>query len=127
MLAFVSAPLNIVLVLLCTALSGVLDARGFVYASRAWPGGQIDWPIGLLAIGSFLGGLSLYVVAVRFLQAAGISSVALQSGVWFVVTAVGIAAFDGSMLQWSRPQQIVALVIAIGLGWLIVTTRANAS
>ena len=124
MLAPVNVPLNTALVLVCTVLSGLLDARGFVYASRAWPRGNIDWPIGFLAIGSFLGGLSLYVIAVRFMQAAGISGVALQSGVWFVVTAVGIAALDGSVLQWTRMQQIVAVVIAIGLGWLIVTTRA---
>ena len=126
MLAAMNAPLNTVMVIVCAALSGLLDARGFVYASRAWPGGTLDWPIGLLSIGSFLGGLCFYVVAVRFMQAAGISGVALQSGVWFVVTAIGIAAFDGSVLQWSRVQQIVAIAVAAGLGWLIVTTRAGA-
>jgi hypothetical protein len=30
------------------------------------------------------------------MQNSGISGVALQSGIWFVVTAVGIAAMDGS-------------------------------
>ena len=31
-----------VVVGILTVASGLLDARGFVYASRAWPGGQLD-------------------------------------------------------------------------------------
>ena len=127
MLAPVNTPLNTAMVLICSVLSGLLDARGFVYASKAWPGGHLDWPVGLLSVGSFLGGLSLYVVAVRFMQAAGISSVALQSGVWCAVTAVGIAAFDGSFLHWTRAQQVIAIFMVLALGWLIITTRASAS
>jgi hypothetical protein len=73
---------------------------------------------------SFIGGLSAYILAVRFMQNAGIQGVALQSAIWFVVTAVGIAAMDGSLMQWSRTQQVVGVVVAIALGWLISTTRA---
>jgi hypothetical protein len=66
------------------------------------------------------------VLAVKFMQNAGIHGVALQSGIWFVVTAVGIAAMDGTLLQWSRSQQAVGLAVAIALCWLISTTRAAA-
>jgi hypothetical protein len=50
--------------------------------------------------------------------------VALQSAIWFVVTAVGIAAMDGSVAGWTRAQQVVAVAVAAGLGWLIATTSA---
>jgi high-affinity Fe2+/Pb2+ permease len=33
---------------------------------------------------------------------------------------------DGSLLQWTRPQQVVGLAVAIALGWLITTTRTAA-
>jgi hypothetical protein len=64
---------------------------------------------------------------VKFMQNAGIHGVALQSGIWFVITAVGIAAMDGTLLQWTRTQQIVGIAVAVALGWLISTTRAAAA
>ena len=103
-----------------------LDARGFVYAARAWPAGQLDVKMALASLLSFIGGVSAYIVVVKFMQNAGIQGVALQSGIWFVVTAIGIAAMDGTLLQWSRTQQVVGALVAVALGWLITTTRSAA-
>jgi hypothetical protein len=111
------------LVLLLTVLSGVMDARGFVFAGRAWPDGQIDWTAVGQSLLAFFAGISLYIGAVRFMQAMGLHAVALQSGIWFVATAIGIAALDGSVTQWSRLQQAVALVVMLGLAWLIATAH----
>ncbi|HET9474294.1 MAG TPA: hypothetical protein VFO82_10390 [Steroidobacteraceae bacterium] len=117
---------NLAVVGLLTIISGLLDARGFVYAARAWPEGQLDLKIALASLLSFAGGVSAYIVAIKYMQNAGIHGVALQSGIWFVVTAVGIAAMDGSLLQWTRTQQAVGVAVAIALGWLITTTRSAA-
>jgi hypothetical protein len=117
---------NLAVVGLLTIISGLLDARGFVYAARAWPEGQLDLKIALASLVSFAGGVSAYIVAIKFMQNAGIHGVALQSGILFVVTAVGIAAMDGSLLQWTRTQQAVGVAVAIALGWLISTTRSAA-
>jgi hypothetical protein len=114
-----------VLVLLLTTLSGVMDARGFVYAARAWPEGHINWRVAFASMLAFFAGLSLYIVSVRFMQAFGLHAVALQSAIWFVVTAIGIAAMDGSVLRWTIAQQIIAVAIVLGLGWLIATTSAS--
>jgi hypothetical protein len=81
----------------------------------------------LASLAAFAGGVSAYSVAIKFMQNAGIHGVALQSGIWFVVTALGIAAMDGSLLQWTRTQQLVGVAVAIALGWLISTTRAGAA
>jgi hypothetical protein len=117
---------NLVVVGLLTIASGLLDARGFVYAARVWPAGQFDLKMALASLAAFGGGISAYILAIKFMQNAGIRGVALQSGIWFVVTAVGIAAMDGTLLQWTRAQQVVGLAVAIALGWLISTTRATA-
>ena len=117
---------NFVVVGLLTVASGLLDARGFVYASRAWPGGQLDVKIALASLAAFAGGVSLYIIAVKFMQNAGLHGVALQSGIWFVVTAIGIAAMDGTLLQWTRTQQVVGVAVAVALCWLISTTRSAA-
>lgn len=115
---------NLIVVGVLTVASGLLDARGFVFAARAWPGGNLDTRMGLFSLASFVGGLVAYIVAVKFMQNAGIQGVALQSGIWFLITAVGIAAMDGSILHWSRPQQVVGVAVAVALCWLIATTRA---
>ena len=117
---------NFLIVGVLTVASGLLDARGFVYAARAWPEGLLDVKMALASLAAFSGGVSIYVLAVKFMQTSGIQGVALQSGIWFVVTAVGIAAMDGSLLQWTRTQQMVGVAVAIALGWLISTTRAAA-
>ena len=88
---------NLVVVGVLTIASGLLDARGFVYAARAWPDGQLDLKMALASLAAFGGGVSVYIIAVKFMQNAGIQGVALQSGIWFVVTAVGIAAMDGTL------------------------------
>jgi hypothetical protein len=117
---------NLLVVGLITIASGMLDARGFVYAARAWPDGQLDLKMGLASLASFAGGVSAYILAIKFMQNAGIQGVALQSSIWFVVTAIGIAAMDGSLMTWTRTQQAVGLGIAVALCWLISTTRAAA-
>ena len=110
-------------VLLLTVLSGVMDARGFVYAGRAWPGGNLSWTAVGQSLLAFVAGISLYIGAVRFMQSMGLNAVALQSGIWFVATAIGIAALDGSVVQWTRLQQAVALAVMLGLAWLIATAH----
>jgi hypothetical protein len=119
MKAFLSA----LLVLVLTVTSGVMDARGFVYAGRAWPDGSLDWVTVGRSMLAFFAGISLYIGAVRFMQAMGLNAVALQSGIWFVATAIGIAALDGTVVQWTRLQQLVALGVIAGLTWLITTAH----
>ena len=111
------------LVLVLTVTSGVMDARGFVYAGRAWPDGNLDWTVVGQSMLAFFAGISLYIGAVRFMQAMGLHAVALQSGIWFVATAIGIAALDGTVTQWTRLQQLVAVVVMVGLAWLIATAH----
>jgi hypothetical protein len=118
---------NLAFVIGLTSLSGLLDARGFLYASKAWPAGQIDLRMAGLSVLCFAVGLSCYVLAVRFIQAMGVHGVALQSALWFIVTAVGIAVLDTSILNWSRTQQVVGVLVAVGLGWLIVTSAMQES
>jgi hypothetical protein len=59
------------------------------------------------------------------MKGVGINAVALQSGIWFVVTAIGLAVLDGSVLQWTRSQKVVAVIVAAGLAWLLATAHAE--
>jgi hypothetical protein len=112
-----------VAVLILTVLSGLMDARGFVLASRVWPGGTFAPRTAAASLACFVGGISLYIVAVRFMQALGIGSAAIQTAVWFFATVVALAVFDGSFAHWTRTQQATGVLLAAGLAWLIVTTE----
>ena len=116
--------LSLLLVLILTVTSGVMDARGFLYAGRAWPDGQIDWTAVGQSMLAFFAGISLYIGAVRFMQQMGLGAVALQSAIWFAVTAIGISALDGTVMQWTRMQQLVGVAVVGGLAWLISTANA---
>jgi hypothetical protein len=107
-----------------TFASGLMDARAFLHAANAWPNGAFNGRVALAAILWFAGGISMYIIAVRFMQNIGVTGAALQTALWFLVTAVGIAILDGSVVQWSRLQQAVGVVVAIGLGYLVTTTKA---
>jgi hypothetical protein len=113
---------NIFFVVLLTGLSGVLDARGFLYAGRAWPDGVLDWRYGVSAVLAFVGGLSCYVVSVRFMQGMGVTAIAVQTGIWFLVTAIGVALMDGTVGHWTRPQQVVGILVTLGMFYLAVST-----
>ena len=110
-------------VLILTVLSGLMDAKGFVHASRVWPGGSFDPRTAALSLAFFVGGISLYIVAVRFMQTLGIGSAAIQTAVWFFATVVALAIFDGSFAHWTRVQQATGALLAAGLAWLMVTTE----
>jgi hypothetical protein len=115
--------LSALLVLVLTVTSGAMDARGFVYAARAWPEGVLNWTAVGQSMLAFFAGISLYIGAVRFMQSMGLHAVALQSGIWFVATAIGIAAMDGTVTQWTRLQQMVALIVMAGLAYLVTTAH----
>jgi hypothetical protein len=119
-----SKVLSIAAVFILTVASGLMDARAFLNAAKSWPSGILDIKMALASVLWFAGGISMYIIAVRFMQNIGVTGVALQTALWFIVTAVGIAVLDGSVLQWSRVQQAVGVAVAIGLGFLIVTTES---
>lgn len=117
--------IDLLVVLALTALSGLLDARGFIFAAKAWPAGVLDWRIAAIAVLSFVGGLSCYVVAVKYMHNLGVTTVAIQTGLWFLVTGVAVALADNSILGWTRAQQLVGITIACMMCWLAVSTASS--
>ncbi|MEJ7653015.1 MAG: hypothetical protein WKH64_06565 [Chloroflexia bacterium] len=67
------------------------------------------------------------LVAVRYLSEAGIVSAELQTLLWFGVTLAGVALLGGEIASWRRIDQLVALGVMLGIGWLLVGTGANPS
>lgn len=111
--------LILILVMGLILLSGIGDSQGFIHASKIWNGNQLVWSeIGKSALG-FGWGIVVYWIAIRFMNELGVISTEAQTLAWFAVTIVGVAIASGDFAKWNRVEQIVALLVFLGIGWLL--------
>jgi hypothetical protein len=83
---------------------------------------QLSWPdLGKSALG-FWTGITLYVLALKFMARMGVTSAEIQTIVWFTMTIIGVVIFSGKFLSWPRLEQAVAVLVLMGLGWLLART-----
>ena len=107
---------NLVVVGLLTLASGLLDARGFVYAARAWPDGQLDLKMGLASLAVVRGrsdGLhpGRQIHAERRHPGRRAAKRHLVRG----HRRRASRPWTASLLQWTRTQQVVGVAVAVAL------------
>jgi hypothetical protein len=112
----------LLLILGITVLSGLGDSQGFLHAARIWRDDQLVWNALAKSALGFTFGIVLYWIAIRFLQQFGIFSAETQTILWFGITLLGVAMFSGKFFRWSRTDQIVAVAVLAGIGWLLLRT-----
>lgn len=96
------------------------DSLGFVHASRMWREDGFAWQeLRWSAIGFALG-IGMYWLSVRYMSKLGIVSAEVQTIVWFAVTIVCVALVSGKFNEWPMLDRLIAMVVALGLGWLLV-------
>jgi hypothetical protein len=109
----------VLMVAFFTVLSGIGDTYGFSHASDMWEEGKLVWAEMLKSASGFLVGFVTYWFAVRFLREMGVVATEVQTLFWFGVTIFGIALLSGKFFTWHRIDQIVALAVLLGIGWLL--------
>ena len=112
----------IIVIVTLTLFSGIADAQGFIHASTTWVNGKIIWTEGLKSLLGFAIGAVCYILVINYLKQVGIVSAEIQTIVWFTVTIIGVALFNGKILHWQIIDQIVALAVIGGVAWLLVRT-----
>jgi hypothetical protein len=113
---------NSLLIFVLIVLSGFADSLGFVYAARVWDKDAISWiDLGKSALGWGVG-ITLYVFSLRYLARMGVTSAEVQTALWFAMTIIGVVLFSGRFFSWPRLEQFVAVLVLVGLGWLLVRT-----
>ena len=105
-----------------TLASGIFDSLAFTHASSMWKEGRLVWLDAAKSGGAFLLGMTAYCLAVRYLSQAGVVQAEIQTLLWFVITMVGVAILGGRFFAWQPLEQLVALNVLVGLGWLISRT-----
>jgi hypothetical protein len=105
-----------------TLVSGIGDSLGFIHAAKMWRSGDLI----LIEFGkSVLGfsvGIGSYWLAAKYLNEFGVLSPETQTLIWFGMTIVGVAFISGKFLQWQTIDQIIAVVVLLGIAWLLFRT-----
>lgn len=116
---------TILLIAMFTLLSGIGDAQGFLHAGRVWQGNTFQWAEALKSAAGFQFGVAMYWLALRPLTAHGIVAVEVQTLFWFGATIVGIALLSGQYLRWPVTDQLAAVAVLTGIGWLMYRTTSH--
>jgi hypothetical protein len=58
----------------------------------------------------------------KAVQFRGRTSAEMQTAVWFAMTIIGVVIFTGRFFTWPRLEQFVAVLVLVGLGWLLART-----
>jgi hypothetical protein len=112
----------VVIVLGLTLISGFGDAQGFVHAARVWQGGRLVWPELAKSAAGFAVGIASFWLSVRYMGQLGVVSPEIQALLWFSMAMIGVALASGRFLQWQRVDQMIGLLVLLGLGWLVFRT-----
>ena len=105
-----------------TLISGIGDSQGFIHAARMWQDCKMVWIEFLRSAVGFAVGISAYWVAARYFNEFGVLSAETQTLIWFAVTILGVAFASGKFFQWQTIDQFVAVVVLLGIGWLLFHT-----
>jgi hypothetical protein len=115
---------NGLIIIALTIVSGLADAQGAIHAAKIWQEGHLVWDeLGKSALG-FGVGIFVYWIVIRFMKEVGIVAPEVQAVLWFGVMMIGVALFNGAFFRWQRLEQVVAIAVLVGIGWLSFRTGA---
>jgi len=108
------------LLLVLAVLSGLGDSHGFLYASKIWKNDTLNVLALLKSISGFAFGIGIYFYMIRLMQQLKIYSTEIQTIVWFTATIIIVAIVSGDFFKWKLIDKSIAVVVFLGLTWLIV-------
>lgn len=113
---------SIALIITFILISGIGDALGFVHSGKVWQGNQFVWQEALKATLGFQLGVIAFWMALRYLQVVGVVAPETQTMLWFGATIIGVALMSGKFANWHMIDQLVAMGVLTGIGWLLFRT-----
>ncbi|CAN5156193.1 hypothetical protein BH09PAT2_BH09PAT2_08560 [soil metagenome] len=108
------------LVIVFAVISALGDSQGFSFATKIWKESDFNKYAMLRSYLGFAVGAVSYWFMVRNMQAVGVNSTELQTMIWFIVTIVCVGIVSGQILHWHHLDQAVAVLVLIGIGWLLI-------
>ena len=113
---------NLIMIAIFTAITAYGDSRGFVYGSAAWKNGTISMIDAVKSLSGFAVGAIGFIMMVKYLNRLNLETPEILTLVWFAATIILVAVASGKFLAWPKLDQLVAVMIIVGLGYLVYRT-----
>ncbi len=114
--------MNIILIAIFTGITAYGDSRGFLYGSAAWKNNTLSTIDALKSLSGFVAGAVGFVLMVRYLNRINLKTPEILTLVWFAATILLVAIGSGKFLTWPKLDQFIAVLIIVGLGYLVYRT-----
>ncbi len=98
------------------------EAEGYAHSSKVWSHGKFITGEAFNATLGYVIGTIMFWISIKFLQEMKIVTPEIQTIIWFTLTIVGLAFLSGKFFHWQLIDQVVALFVFMGIGWLLFHT-----
>jgi hypothetical protein len=112
------------LLVVLTIASAYGDSRGFIWSDRVWHNNTLDWRAAGYAWLGFGFGITMWLLAVKYLKQVGGIGVSAQAMGWFLLTILGVAATSGEFVRWSLVDKGLALICVGCFSMLVLRTTS---
>ena len=113
---------SVLFIIVLTVLTGLADSQGFLHSSNVWKNGKFIWYEAVKSLIGFGVGIVFFWFAIKYMQKIGIVSTEIQTTIWFAVTIIGVAFVSGKFFQWNLSNQLISILVLLGIGILIFRT-----
>lgn len=115
--------INIILGIFCLLIASLADARAVAHATEAWKNDQIQVGHIIRVFAYYLVSIIPFLYSIRFFGYAVTVSPSIQVLLWFLSTVVFIAILDRSFLSWGGLNQVLGLMLIVGMAVLVYRTH----
>lgn len=114
-----STILNITLGIFCLLIASLADARAVAHATEAWKHDQIQMNHVIRVFAYYLVSIVPFLYSIRFFGYAVTVSPSIQVLLWFLSTVVFIAIIDRTFFSWGGLNQVLGLLLVVGMAVLV--------
>ncbi len=107
----------------CLLIASLADAHAVNYATKVWISGKFQLGNILRVFSYYLVSIIPFVYSIKFFSYELSISPSIQVLVWFLSTVLFISIIDKSFFGWNRIDQLLGILLVIGLSVLAYRTH----
>lgn len=115
--------IHIGLGIFCLLVASLADAKAVAYATEVWKYDHIQIDRVIRVFVYYLVSIIPFLYSIRFFGYAMTVSPSIQVLIWFLSTVVFIAILDRSFLGWGLVNQVIGLILVVGMSILVYRTH----
>ena len=107
----------------CLLVASLADAHAVNYATKVWLNDKIQVTNIVKVFAYYVVSIVPFLYSIRFFNYAISVNASLQILIWFLSTVLFVSIIDRSFFGWHMVDQLLGIVLVIGLGYLAIHTQ----